>query len=138
MDILGSGEVENLSDIKHATVRTCFNDVNESNDTNTSNVEELLEQRQKSKPHPKCLAKSATFPSAVSTPDDDDDDEIVTAMQRMFSEDSLQPLSTYPRSISLPVSVFCCSLVSIGLLFFPLIFTVIYPLTDSLEASISP
>ncbi|PPR82702.1 hypothetical protein GOBAR_AA38016 [Gossypium barbadense] len=85
MDILGSGEVENLSDIKHATVRTCFNDVNESNYTNTSKVEELLEQRQKSKPPSKCLAKSASFPSA-----------------RMFSEDSVQSLSTYSRSISLP------------------------------------
>ncbi|KAG8484002.1 hypothetical protein CXB51_023490 [Gossypium anomalum] len=101
MDILGSGEVENLSDIKHAMVRTCFNDVNESNDTNTSKVEGLLEQRQKSKPPSKCLAKSASFPSAVSTPDDDDD-EIVTAMQRMFSEDSVQSPLTYSRSISLP------------------------------------
>ncbi|XP_039055383.1 uncharacterized protein LOC120198053 isoform X2 [Hibiscus syriacus] len=68
---MGSREEDDISDMKHA-------------------------EGHQSKPTPKILAKSASFPSTVPA----EDDGIVTALQRMFSEDSVQ---TYSRSISLPV-----------------------------------
>ena len=106
MDTLDSREVDDLSDIKQAILRTCLNEYdNESDGDDTSDVEELHEQGHRSKPPQKCLGKFASLPSSVSPPEDDD--EIETALRRIFSEDSVQ--SPYPCSISLPVSGFCYS-----------------------------
>ncbi|KAK8632240.1 hypothetical protein V6N13_072635 [Hibiscus sabdariffa] len=70
MDMLGSREEDVISDVKQA-------------------------EGHQSKPKRKCLAKSASFPSAVPA----EEDEIATALQKMFMEDSVQ---TYSRSVSLP------------------------------------
>ncbi|GMI71332.1 hypothetical protein HRI_000802500 [Hibiscus trionum] len=98
MDILSSREEDGISDIKQAEVRNYSNQcVGRSirDDTNTSDVKELLDKGHQSKPKRKCLAKSASFPSAVPA----EDDEIVTALQGVSLEDSVQ---TYSRSVSLP------------------------------------
>ena len=100
MDILGSREVDDLSDIKQA-ICACLNEYdNESDGDDTNDVEELVEQGHQIKPPQKFLGKCASFPSVVSPKDD----EIETALSRIFSEDSMQ--SPYPRSISLPVGLY--------------------------------
>ncbi|XWS59780.1 hypothetical protein CRYUN_Cryun08bG0150800 [Craigia yunnanensis] len=99
MDTLGSREVDDLSDINQAILRTCLNEYdNESDGDDTSNVEELHEQGHQSKPPQKFLGKCASFPCAVSPPEEDV--EIETALQRILSEDTVQ--SPCSRSISLP------------------------------------
>ncbi|KAL4285245.1 hypothetical protein GQ457_16G022890 [Hibiscus cannabinus] len=98
MDMLGSRGEDVISDIEQADVPTYLNECvcgSIRDDASASNVKELLEQGHQSKPKRKCLAKSASFPSAVPS----EEDEIATALQRMFMEDSVQ---TYSRSVSLP------------------------------------
>ncbi|EOY07599.1 hypothetical protein QUC31_011248 [Theobroma cacao] len=97
MEVLGSREVDDLSDIKQAILHACLNEDDNDGD-DTSDVENLLEQGHQSKPPQKCLGKCASFSSAVSPPEDDD--ELETALRRIFTEDTVQ--SPYSRSISLP------------------------------------
>ncbi|XP_022767496.1 uncharacterized protein LOC111311917 [Durio zibethinus] len=102
MDILGAGEVDDLSDRTQSILHACLNEYgNESYGDDRSDVEELLQRGHQSKPPQKCLGKCASFPSAVSPPEEDD--ELETALRRIFSEDAMQ--SPYCRSISLPTSL---------------------------------
>ncbi|GMJ03078.1 hypothetical protein HRI_003977000 [Hibiscus trionum] len=97
-DMLGSKEVDDLSDIKQAIDHACLNECdNECDGGDSSVVDELLEQGYQSKPPLICLGKSASFPSGVSPPKDD---EIETSLRLIFSEDSVQSHSS--RSISSP------------------------------------
>lgn len=96
MDILGSREVDDISDIKQDMIRACLNGDGRSD----------VERGHQSKPSQKIFSKSASFPSAVSP---SEDDEIGTALRRIFCEDSMQ--SSYSRSISLPVSIVTLNLV---------------------------
>ncbi|MBA0572206.1 hypothetical protein Golob_002563 [Gossypium lobatum] len=84
--MLGSREVDDLSDLKQAILGACLN---ECVGGDTSGVDDLLEQGHQSKPPQKCLGKRASLSTRVSTPEDDVD-EIETSLRWLFSEDSAQ------------------------------------------------
>lgn len=97
--MLGSREVDDLSNLKQAVLGACLN---ECVGGDNSGVDDLLEQGHQSKPPQKCLGKRASLSTAVSPPEDDVD-EIVTSLRWLFSEGLA--LSSWSCSASLPVSV---------------------------------
>ncbi|KAA3463844.1 Levanase [Gossypium australe] len=94
--MLGSREVDDLSDLKQAILGACLN---ECVGGDRSGVDDLLEQGHQSKPPQKCLGKRASLSTTVSPPEDDVD-EIETSLRWLFSEDLAQ--SSWSCSASFP------------------------------------
>ncbi|PPS02974.1 hypothetical protein GOBAR_AA17692 [Gossypium barbadense] len=94
--MLGSREVDDLSDLKQAILGACLN---ECVGGDRSGVDDLIEQGHQSKPPQKCLGKRASLSTTVSPPEYDVD-EIETSLRWLFSEDLAQ--SSWSCSASFP------------------------------------
>ncbi|KAK8713833.1 hypothetical protein V6N13_149041 [Hibiscus sabdariffa] len=104
-DMLGSKDLDDLSDIKQAIDHACLNECdNDCDGGDSSDADKLLEQGHQGKPPLNRLGKPASFPSGVSPPEDD---EIETSLRWIFSEDLV--LSPCSHSISLPTPLMLVS-----------------------------